>query len=216
MTIGGPNNHQRILVLAAHIDDGEFGCGASMSKWVEEGRDVYYVALSSAGKSVPKGMPGDILEKEVRQATKTLGIKPSSVMTFRFPVREFPQHRQEILETLISLGGQLQPQLVLLPSTNDTHQDHQTLSQEGFRAFKKHSIIGYEMPYNNLNFSTDLFVVLAEEHVAKKTAALKCYRSQASRPYATPDFVRSLARVRGVQVGTQYAEAFQVVRWIIS
>jgi len=213
---GTPSDYQRILVLAAHIDDGEFGCGASISKWVDEGRDVYYVALSSADKSVPAGMPKDILEKEVRQATKVLGIRTSNLMIFKFPVREFPQHRQEILQTLIGLGDQLRPQLVLLPSTNDTHQDHQTLSGEGFRAFKRHSIAGYEMPYNNLNFSTDLFVVLDEHHVGKKAAALKCYRSQAVKPYATPDFITSLARVRGVQIGVQYAEAFEVIRWIVT
>lgn len=206
---------QKVLVLAPHIDDGEFGCGGSISKWVNEGKEVYYAAFSSARKSVPQGMPEDILEKEVKEATQVLGIEPGNLLLFKYPAREFPTYRQEILEDMVRLGNELKPELVLLPSSNDTHQDHQTISQEGFRAFKKISMIGYEMPYNNLNFSTNLFVVLGEEHVSKKVKALKCYESQARRAYATPDFITSLATVRGTQIGVKYAEAFEVIRWVI-
>lgn len=208
-------NFQKVLILAPHTDDGEFGCGGSISKWVGEGKEVYYVAFSSAKKSVPPGMPKNILEKEVREATQVLGIEPNNLVLFNYPVREFPTYRQKILEDMVGLGNKLNPELVLLPSTNDTHQDHQTISQEGFRAFKKTSMIGYEMPYNNLNFSTNLFVVLEEEHVSKKVQALKCYKSQASKIYATSDFIMSLASVRGTQIGVKYAEAFEVIRWVM-
>ncbi|HOA81679.1 MAG TPA: PIG-L family deacetylase [Defluviitaleaceae bacterium] len=209
------NDFYTILVLAPHTDDGEFGCGGSISKWVNEGKEVYYVAFSSAEKSVPKEMPKDILKKEVQEATKVLGIKKNNLILFDYPVREFPEYRQQILEDMIRLGNELKPELVLLPSTTDTHQDHQTISQEGFRAFKKISMIGYEMPYNNLNFSTNLFVALEERYLNQKIEALKCYRSQAGRIYATDDFVRSLARVRGTQIGIEYAEVFEVIRWVI-
>ena len=209
------NDFYTILVLAPHTDDGEFGCGGSISKWVNEGKEVYYVAFSSAEKSVPKEMPKDILKKEVQEATKVLGIKKNNLILFDYPVREFPEYRQQILEDMIRLGNELKPELVLLPSTTDTHQDHQTISQEGFRAFKKISMIGYEMPYNNLNFSTNLFVALEERYLNQKIEALKSYRSQAGRIYATDDFVRSLARVRGTQIGIEYAEVFEVIRWVI-
>ncbi len=204
----------RILILAPHTDDGEFGCGGSISKWVDEGMQVYYIAFSSAEKSVPTGMPKDILKKEVREAGKLLGIATDNLVLFGYPVREFPAYRQQILDDMIRLGDELKPELVLLPSTSDTHQDHQTISQEGFRAFKRTSMIGYEMPYNNLSFTTNLFVPLEERHVNQKIAALECYKSQFGRIYATGDFVRSLARVRGTQVGVKYAEAFEVIRWV--
>jgi LmbE family N-acetylglucosaminyl deacetylase len=211
----GVSMFSRILILAPHIDDGEFGCGGSISRWVGEGKDVYYVAFSSARKSIPQGMPKNILEKEVQEATQILGIPTGNLILFKYPVREFPSYRQQILEDMIRLGNELNPELVLLPSTNDTHQDHQTISQEGFRAFKKISMVGYEMPYNNLNFSTNLFVGLEEEHLRKKVQALKCYKSQAHRAYATPDFIKSLASVRGTQIGIKYAEAFEVIRWVM-
>jgi LmbE family N-acetylglucosaminyl deacetylase len=206
---------QRVLVLAPHTDDGEFGCGGSISRWVNEGKEVYYVAFSSARKSVPPGMPKNILEKEVREATRVLGIPAGNLILFNYPVREFPTYRQKLLEDMVQLGNKLNPELVLLPSTNDTHQDHQTVSQEGFRAFKKTSMMGYEMPYNNLNFSTNLFVVLGEEQLDKKIEALKCYKAQARKIYATADFITSLASVRGMQIGVKYAEAFEVIRWVM-
>jgi len=209
------NDFHTILVLAPHTDDGEFGCGASICKWVREGRNVLYIAFSSAEKSVPKGMPKDILKKEVIKATEALGISPNNLVLLDYPVREFPSYRQEILEDMIRLRDKFNPELVLLPSIMDTHQDHQTIAQEGFRAFKKISMIGYEMPYNNLSFTTNLFVKLEKEHVDQKVNALKCYESQQNRIYATEDFIRGLARVRGTQIGVEYAEVFEVIRWIL-
>ena len=35
-----------ILILAPHTDDGEFGCGASISKYIEKDAEVYYAAFS--------------------------------------------------------------------------------------------------------------------------------------------------------------------------
>lgn len=207
--------YNKILILAPHTDDGEFGCGGSINRWAGEGKEVYYIAFSSAEKSVPAGMPKDILKKEVREATRVLGIPPDNLILFDYPVREFPSYRQQILEDMVRLGSELKPDLVLLPSTADTHQDHQTISQEGFRAFKRISMIGYEMPYNNLSFSTNLFVALEERHVNQKIEALKCYKSQVDRFYAAEDFIKSLARVRGTQIGIEYAEVFEVIRWVI-
>ena len=206
----------RILILAPHTDDGEFGCGGAASRWRQEGKEVYYIAFSSARKSVPKGMPDDILEKEVKEATEVLGIHRDNLTLLDYPVREFPAYRQRLLEDMIRLGNEFKPDLVLLPSTDDTHQDHQTISQEGFRAFKKMSVVGYEMPYNNVSFSTNMFVVLSEEQVRNKIKALQCYKSQAHKPYSNTDFIEGLARVRGTQVGVRYAEAFEVIRWVVT
>ena len=49
-----------IVVLAPHTDDGEFGCGGSIVKFIEEGYNVYYVAFSTAKESLPKVMPENI------------------------------------------------------------------------------------------------------------------------------------------------------------
>jgi N-acetylglucosamine malate deacetylase 1 len=104
--------------------------------------------------------------------------------------------------------------LVFVPSLADIHQDHSTISNEAVRAFKFTSILCYELPWNNFNFATTCFIHLDEHHINTKIEALKMYQSQATRPYANEEFIRSLARTRGVQINTRYAEVFEVVRWI--
>lgn len=204
----------KILVLAPHTDDGEFGCGGTISKFSETGTEIYYAAFSLAEESVPPPFPKNILETEVKAATKVLGIKPEHLLLYKYQVRHFATHRQSILEDLVKLNLDLAPDLVLMPSLHDLHQDHSTVAMEGLRAFKKTSILGYEMPWNNLNFSTQSFIKLTEPDIDKKTRALECYESQSAKNYASKEFIISLARTRGAQIGVQYAETFEVIRWI--
>jgi LmbE family N-acetylglucosaminyl deacetylase len=206
---------KKILILAPHTDDGELGCGGTIAKFIEEGKEVFCVAFSSAKKSISNGLPKDILIKEIKEATKALGLLRQNLILYEYDARDFLNYRQEILEELIKLNKNIKPDLVFLPSTFDTHQDHQVISQEGFRAFKKTSMLGYELPWNNLTFNTEGFVILEEKHVLKKVEALSCYNSQSEKFYMSKDFVKSLAKTRGVQVGAQYAEVFEVIRWII-
>ena len=67
---------ERVLVLAPHTDDGEFGCGGTIARLLDGGADVRYVAFSIATKSLPEGFPPDTLAKEVRAATAAIGIPP--------------------------------------------------------------------------------------------------------------------------------------------
>ena len=207
---------KKILVLAPHTDDGEFGCGGSIAKFIDQGDEVYYAAFSLAEESVPEGFPKNILELEVKAATLVLGVKPENLLIYRYKVRHFAYHRQEILEDMVQLNRQLQPDMVFMPCLQDLHQDHSTIAIEGLRAFKKTTILSYEMPWNNLNFHTQSFIRLSHEDLDKKVKALDCYNSQKDRSYATEDFIRSLAKTRGAQIGQEFAEAFEVVRWIVS
>lgn len=203
-----------VLVLAPHTDDGEFGCGGTIHKLCEQGREVYYAAFSACKQSVSPAFPDDILIQEVKAATKILGIPPERLLLFDYEVRTFNYHRQSILDQLIQLREKIKPELVFMPSLNDIHQDHKTIAEEGLRAFKFGSILCYEMPWNNLNFHTSGFVTLSDLDLQKKIEALQVYRSQAHRPYANEEFVRSLARTRGVQIHTRYAETFEVLRYV--
>lgn len=205
---------KRILILAPHTDDGELGCGGSIARFCSEKKEVFYVAFSICSRSLPKGWEPDTLAKEVKKATKILGIKPENLFLYDYDVRRFKQHRQEILEELIKLKNKINPDMVLVPSPTDIHQDHQAISEEGLRAFKNTTLLGYEMPWNNVSFNTRSFIKLTEKDIQKKVKALKEYKSQTSRTYLTETFIRSLAVTRGVQIGTEYAEAFEVIRWV--
>ena len=205
---------RRALVLCAHTDD-EFGCAGAMVRLVESGVEVRYLALSRCDESVPSGFAKDVLEKECHACVAAIGVAPDAIEVARFPVRYFPSHRQEILEHFYRLNKEYQPELVLLPSSFDNHQDHATVYAEGFRAFKRSTLLGYELPQNVTSFENSAFVCLSEEHLTQKIAALANYRSQGFRSYAAPEYIESLARVRGVQCGSLFAEAFEAVRIIV-
>lgn len=206
---------KKILVLAPHTDDGELGCGGTIAKAIENGASVTYVAFSSADKSLPKRFPKGTLKKELLSAMEILGIPKENVLCFEYEVRCFSYHRQEILEDIHRLRTDLKPELVLAPSINDLHQDHKIVAEECRRIFKRTTMLGYEMPWNNISFDTFAFSVLKKEHVMKKIEALRCYKSQKHKEYFQENFVESLAIMRGVQVNARYAEAFEVVRWIM-
>lgn len=208
----------KILVLSPHTDDAELGCGGSIFKFMEEGHELFWIVFSTASDSVPKGMPKDTLKKEFLNTVKELGLKEENYILHDYKVRNLHQKRQEILEELVKTRDELKPDLVISPSLKDFHQDHQIIANEAVRAFKKHSkIIGYELPWNHINFDTTFFVKLNKEHVAKKLNLLKNYKSQMllNRNYFSKEHVFGLAKVRGVQCNSDYAEAFEVIRWTI-
>ncbi len=204
-----------VLVLAPHTDDGELGAGGTIHRFINEGKIVHYVAFSTAEESVPEGYPTDILSKEVIKATLVLGIQPENLHIFNYQVRKLNYVRQEILENIIQLKNKIKPDLVLMPSLHDIHQDHSTIAQEGLRAFKDTSLFGYELLWNNLSFDTTCFISLTEENVNAKFNALQEYKSQGFRDYMKKEFVFGHAITRGVQSRNQYAEAFEVMRLIL-
>lgn len=208
------NHFERVLVLAPHPDDGEFGCGATLARLLEDGSEVHYAAFSLAVKSLPDGFSEDTLRKELDAARQSLGIPESNVHLFDFVVRAFPDSRQEILENLIRISAAIDPDLVLLPSLHDIHQDHSTVAAEGVRAFKRTTILGYELPWNNLTFDHQVYVPVEERHVLAKVQALRCYQSQQHRNYANEEYIWSLAKTRGINVNRPYAEVFEVYRWV--
>ena len=120
----------------------------------------------------------------MREATAELGIPESNLTVHDFDVRTFPEHRQEILELLVALWEEWKPDVVFQPSHHDVHQDHQTIAQEGLRAFKRTTVLGYEIPWNNFEFSYGAYLSFEERHLERKIAAVERYASQQHRRYA--------------------------------
>ena len=73
---------------------------------------------------------------------------------------------------MVSLSNELQPELVLVPLSGDTHQDHSVVFDESRRAFKRTRMLGYEVPWNNFRFETTAFVPVDRPDMEAKIAAL--------------------------------------------
>ncbi len=207
-------NKNTVLVLAPHPDDAEFGLGGTLAKLKEQGKDIHIAVFSMCEKSTPKNFQVGVIEEELSISMDKLDISHHNLHKFDFEVREFPKNRQDILEQLIILRNKIKPDVVFIPNSYDVHQDHHTMYIEGVRAYKNCSILGYEMPWNNFESKTDVFVTLEQKHLDKKIELLESYKSQTSRTYSNFDFVKSLAILRGTQIQQQLAESFELIRFI--
>ena len=210
----GTDGVEKVLILAPHTDDAELGCGGSMARFLEMGLDIYVAAFSTARASLPPGSDPDLLKNEFEKAMGTLDIPSDHLFIYDYKVRKLNYFRQEVLEELVKLRNSLHPDMVLLPSGSDLHQDHQVVYNEGLRAFKDITVWGYELPWNHITFSAQAFVTLEPRHLEAKWNALQAYESQIQkgRNYFKRSFIEGLANVRGVQVKAEYAEAFEVIR----
>ena len=200
----------RILVLSPHPDDMEFGCGATISKKTGFGDQVRQIVFCL---SEEMGIAPSIRKNEVMESARLLGLKGTKIC--KFPHRNFGVARQNILDTLISVRNEFEPHIVYTPATTDIHQDHRVVTEEAVRTFRETTILGYEDPWNNLSMLHCLFEIIREDDVIRKWKSIEKYGSVLGRRhYHTEAFIRSLATVRGAQVGTTYAEMFEVIRCV--
>lgn len=196
-----------ILVLSPHPDDGILGCGGTISKFLEEGKEIYYIVFSWLEQGFSFG--------EIESSLDILGIKKENITYWDYRVRNFTDKRQAILDDLLKLREKIRPDLVLCHSTSDRHQDHIIVRQEAFRAFKNVSIWGYELGWNVRDFKTDIFASLNNRHIENKIKALRCMPSQNSRRYFNPKRREAHAIFRGEQIDRDFAEAFESISQII-
>ena len=211
MKINFENN--KVLVLSPHTDDLEFNCGGFVSKILSERGSVASVVFSRCEESVPEPYPKNQLENECIAAHKLLRISELEILNF--VVRKFSEQRQEILELMIKLRDKYQPDIILVPSSFDMHQDHKVICEEATRAFKHATILGYDCPWNNLETNQRLVVELSEDEVKNKIAAIQCYKSQKFRMYGSDEFQKLQTRYNGLVNGVEYCELYEIItmRW---
>jgi len=198
-----------ILVLSPHTDDAELGAGGYIARLLDEKHKVSCLTFS-CGEPRTGANPGEHIK-----AMQTLGIDDFELLYYQ--AMHFPDVRQEILQDMEKAAERVEPDMVLCPSLSDTHQDHRTVAEEAIRAFKrKATLMCYEFLPNEIGrpFQPNHYVKLDQKHLDKKLDALLAYKSQEWRIYMQPQYVTCLAFLRGVQVGMEYAEAFEIVRMI--
>lgn len=199
-----PLNVDSVLALSPHTDDAELGAGGTLAKLKRQGAKVTMLGFSA---------PREVNRDEFKASAAVLGA--DSVEIFDFETRRFLPDRQEILQILYDYNENHQPDLVLAPSTADLHQDHEVVTDEVMRAFRSSTVLGYELPWNNIQFNQTGFVELEEPDVNMKLEMLREYDSQIGRRnYFEEDYLRGLVRTRGVQIDSRYAEGFEVIRFV--
>jgi LmbE family N-acetylglucosaminyl deacetylase len=205
----------KCLFIGAHPDDIEFGAGATIAKAISLGIDCHTLVLSDCQETLgSNGNTKPSLIEESTNALSELGVPTKNMNWYQFRVRRFTESRQDILSLFIQDFRDRGWDRVYIPNMDDIHQDHSVVSIEAIRAFKFTTVLGYELPWNNLKFNISSFNLVSELEVQKKVSAIGKFTSQRNRFYASEYKIRTVLRFRGLQLNSEYAEAFENIRYI--
>lgn len=201
---------KQVLVLSAHPDD-ETHCGAMIAREIGAGSKVTVYSCTHCEEVTPKEFPAGTLGDEFRAAAKVLGFVP---ILGSFPVRRLAEHRQDVLDAFCRLDRDLRPDVVICPSSTDTHQDHEVVYAEARRAFRNANLVlGWDAVNNDRGGTRNVFQIVEQRHLDAKLKAYECYVSQQSRAHTNGELWKALAVVRGKQCRSEtgYAEAFELI-----
>ena len=196
-----------LLFLGAHPDDIELGCGAFISDMVGKA-DIHCMTFSDNQKN-PELLH---LVGEHYDSMHQLGLTNDQIELGQFETRRFPDFRQEILEKMLALRRQYKPEIVFVPTAQDIHQDHQTITQEATRAFRGTTVLGFDVLRSSYGFFPHFLAEVSEQAVENKIAALNKYETYSDRYYFSPDIMRATAIRHGALAERPYAEGFDIIR----
>ncbi|HZE11905.1 MAG TPA: PIG-L deacetylase family protein [Burkholderiales bacterium] len=202
-----------ILLLGAHCDDIEIGCGGTIMRLARQFASARFmwVTLSSDAQRAA----------ETRAAAARLleGTRNAVVRVEQFRGSYFPHDGAAIKDYFEGLK-QLAPDLVLTHCRHDLHQDHRITNELTWNTFRDHLILEYEIPKFDGDLGTpNVFIPLTRADMQRKCDILsECFPSQASRAWFTRDTFEAIARLRGVECNAPqgYAEAFYGRKSIIA
>lgn len=198
--------NKKILLVAAHPDDIESGCGGTIAKYGRYNEVCSIVFAPCLEDPLNAG-----ILKEFQNAMKTLGVRKTTKHSFPRDILE--QNNQQIRDILYGVKTRFDPDVVFCPSQKDLHQDHRTVSNCCWTIFRDSAtLLTYELVRSTIDFSPNLYISLSTEDMKKKLAALKCYQTQYRRTYFKPKVFRALARFRGSQINSEFAEAYEIMR----
>ncbi len=220
--------NKNVLLVGGHPDDIEVMCGGTLSKYQEKTSQVNSVIFAPCLEDPHN----EGILQEYQNSMSSLGVYEAINHSFTRDILE--QHIQEIRDILHHLQKRLQPDVVFCPSINDLHQDHRAVASACQTIFRDSAtVLSGEVMRSTVHFTPNLYVALTSDHMASKVKLLSFYKTQidrvnetpklkleaesprvytGSRTYFTPEIVESMARYRGVQVSTLYAEAFEIWR----
>lgn len=196
----------RVLVLGAHADDIEIGCGGTLRLFLRKYPDARcdWVVFSGAGIR---------RDEALASARRYLGESAdSSVRLHGFDDGRFPFFGREIKELFASELADLSPDLVFTHRTADLHQDHRVIAEITWQTFRRNTILEYEIAkYDGDLAPPNVFVPLPAEVVDIKISDLTdCFGSQAEKQWFSEETFRAVMRIRGIECASPsgYAEAF--------
>jgi LmbE family N-acetylglucosaminyl deacetylase len=197
-----------ILAVGAHPDDIEIGAGGTLLGLAASQPRVRYVVLT--------GTP----ERHEEARAAAVSFLPGATLTIElFDLAEgrLPAAWASVKEILEGVARSFSPDLILAPSPDDAHQDHRTIGELIPTVFRDHLYLAYEIPKwdGDLGRPGVYFPLSAELAQRKAELLHKCFPSQHGRHWWDDELFLGLARLRGMECHTRYAEAFSCSKSVV-
>jgi LmbE family N-acetylglucosaminyl deacetylase len=226
---------ERVLVVAAHPDDIEFGAAGTVARWIGEGAQVQYLIVTRGDKgsddeTIDPEMLAVRREAEQRSAAAELGVsgvdflgEPDGQVEPSLRLRERITHAVRRFQPEIVMGHD--PTVLFVNNEWVNHPDHRAVGLVTVDAV-------FPTARDPLNFPEHLREGLRPWKVAelflwstneanqlvdigdtldRKVAALRCHESQFHSFAETERWVRRTAEELGERVGYPAAEGFRRV-----
>ncbi len=201
-----PNKSPKILLLGAHSDDIEIGCGGTILNLCSQNiePEIYWIVFSANKKRK---------EEALSSANNFLiSIKKKNIVVHDFKENYFPYNASKIKESFDDLGKFFNPDLIFTHYKSDLHQDHKLIYDFTLNTFRNHLILEYEIPkYDGDLGSPHLFFSLEKIILDTKIKHInKNFQTQKNKPWFSEETFRALPRLRGIESRSPsgYAEAF--------
>jgi LmbE family N-acetylglucosaminyl deacetylase len=192
-----------LIALGAHPDDIEIAAGGLLLSLAEAnpGLRVHYVLCT--------GSP----ERQAEAQAAASAFLPGAELTFalyELPDGRLPAHWNTVKDILHTAIGTLSPELVICPAQNDAHQDHRLLGEQAPTVFRDQLVLHYEIPKWDGDLARrNVYLPLTDEVARRKVELLHAsFPSQKNRDWWDDEVFLGLARLRGMECRSRYAEAY--------
>lgn len=230
--------NKRILVVVAHPDDELLGLGATMHKLIKEYNVTAKAIILGEGITSRSDVRDPKLWEEelkihrsnIEKARQFIGY--TEVVPYNFSDNRFDSHTLlDIVKVVEKEKEAFQPDIIFTHNGSDLNIDHQMTFQAVMTATRPmegevvRTVITCETPSasewqatsNADHFAPNMYFSVSEEDMQAKKDAMNCYEFE-SRKFPHPragESLDALAKYRGVQVGCERAEAFQIIRHLL-
>lgn len=209
-----PDRPLRVLLIGAHSDDIEIGCGGSVREWLTNGvpLDVRWVVLGAEGARADEARRSadDFLAGAARAQVIVAGFRDGFLPYLGPPVKEFFE----------SLKNEVPPDVVFTHQRFDLHQDHRIACELTYNTFRDHAVLEYEVPkWDGDLGAPNAFIPLRRQVADQKIELLiKHFGSQRSKDWFDRDTFLGLMRLRGMECRApeRRAEAFYVRKALLA
>jgi LmbE family N-acetylglucosaminyl deacetylase len=196
-----------VVLLGAHPDDIEIGAGGLLLSLPAALR-VHYVLLTGS------------TQRHAEARAAATAFLPDARLSFALhdlPDGRVPGAWARAKAIVDRAAATLAADLVLAPDPDDAHQDHRLLAELAPTSFRDALLLNYEIPKWDGDLARRaVYLPLPAERARRKVALLhKYYPSQHARHWWDEEVFLGLARLRGMECRSRYAEAFGCAKAVI-